>query len=456
MSPRLIIAAQAGVLIGLVGVTLFQSRQLREAHRQLEAAAQPAPELADHTNQRPVRLRLQPLPDVGVRTHVQELDWRSIESEDYATYVANLRRIGCPEPTIRDILLADIDQLFAARRRALNPPPSDWAFWKHPDDAERDPAVIEEQEARQRELAALERERRRMIAELLGPSAARAEVADRKERLLQNRSLQFLPPDKREAVAEALARWQHSVSGGPLPDDDAAARESIASAHRLLEDQLAALLTPEERDEYEMRASPVAEQLRERLRGFGASREEFEALFRLERETERDIAALLASGDPQAEDRILAARIELEEQTRDILGEDRFPDYQRVQDGDYQVLYSLALLHQVPPNVATEVWEMRHTVQDHADQIRANPLLTVEQKQLALEAIRLETQAAIVDVLGQPLLEAYQRQGGDWLADLTAPVNFGESALPPELLEVLEAPPTNPAPLPIPLPYPYP
>lgn len=454
MSPRLIIAAQAGVLIGLAGVTLFQSRQLREAHRQLEAAAQPAPELSGQTNHRPVRLRLQPLPDVGVRTHVQNLDWRSIESDDYATYVANLRRIGCPEATIRDILLADIDQLFAARRRALESPPADWEFWRHPDEMARDPAVLEEAERRRQDLAALERERRRMIAELLGPSAAQAELADRKESLLRNRSLQFLPPDKREAVAEALARWQHHVSSDPLPEDADAARESIASAHRLLEDQLAALLTPQERDEYEMRTSRIAEQLRERLRGFGASREEFEALFRLERETERDIAAIAASGDPQAEDRILAARIELEQQTQDILGQDRFSDYQRAQDGDYQILYSLALAHQVPAAVANEVWDMRHTVQEHADHIRANPLLTVEQKQMALDAIRQETQAAIIDVLGEPLLDAYQQQGGDWLADLTAPVNFGESALPPELLDALEAPPTHPAPLPIPLPYP--
>ena len=29
--------------------------------------------------------------------------WSQIESDDYATYIANLRRIGCPEPTVRDL-----------------------------------------------------------------------------------------------------------------------------------------------------------------------------------------------------------------------------------------------------------------------------------------------------------------------------------------------------------------
>jgi len=31
-------------------------------------------------------------------------DWRQVESEDYRTYLANLRAIGCPETTIRDIV----------------------------------------------------------------------------------------------------------------------------------------------------------------------------------------------------------------------------------------------------------------------------------------------------------------------------------------------------------------
>ena len=33
----------------------------------------------------------------------QFFSWRSVESDDYPTYVSNLREIGCPEQTIRDI-----------------------------------------------------------------------------------------------------------------------------------------------------------------------------------------------------------------------------------------------------------------------------------------------------------------------------------------------------------------
>src|SRR6266436_7828684 len=37
--------------------------------------------------------------------------WTQLESEDYRTYIARLRSIGCPEQTIRDLIIADIDKL---------------------------------------------------------------------------------------------------------------------------------------------------------------------------------------------------------------------------------------------------------------------------------------------------------------------------------------------------------
>src|SRR6266542_866720 len=44
--------------------------------------------------------------------------WRDIESPDYPMYVLNLRSIGCPETTVRDIIVADVSQLYARKRAA--------------------------------------------------------------------------------------------------------------------------------------------------------------------------------------------------------------------------------------------------------------------------------------------------------------------------------------------------
>src|SRR6266571_2294266 len=45
------------------------------------------------------------------------LDWRKVESEDYKKYIANLRAVGCPEKTIRDVIVADVNDLHRQRYR---------------------------------------------------------------------------------------------------------------------------------------------------------------------------------------------------------------------------------------------------------------------------------------------------------------------------------------------------
>src|SRR5687767_831304 len=48
---------------------------------------------------------------VKVEKPAEGFDWRLVESEDYKKYIVNLRSIGCPEETIRDIITADVNKL---------------------------------------------------------------------------------------------------------------------------------------------------------------------------------------------------------------------------------------------------------------------------------------------------------------------------------------------------------
>src|SRR2546430_8064984 len=58
------------------------------------------------------------------------INWASIESTNYHTYIQNLRGIGCPEETVRDIILTDISKLFAKRRAALRGQPQPYKLWQ--------------------------------------------------------------------------------------------------------------------------------------------------------------------------------------------------------------------------------------------------------------------------------------------------------------------------------------
>jgi hypothetical protein len=61
-----------------------------------------------------------PEPHAPPITKPDPFHWSELESTDYRTYIANLRRIECPEQTIRDIITADVDAaIFAPRREQL-------------------------------------------------------------------------------------------------------------------------------------------------------------------------------------------------------------------------------------------------------------------------------------------------------------------------------------------------
>jgi hypothetical protein len=61
-----------------------------------------------------------PAKSAVVRRETGPFRWSQLESSDYRVYVANLRGIGCPELTIRDIITADVDNLYSTRRRELH------------------------------------------------------------------------------------------------------------------------------------------------------------------------------------------------------------------------------------------------------------------------------------------------------------------------------------------------
>ncbi len=53
--------------------------------------------------------------EVSVATN--RFRWDKVESTDYFQYIANLRTVGCPDETVRDIVLADVRKLYARERR---------------------------------------------------------------------------------------------------------------------------------------------------------------------------------------------------------------------------------------------------------------------------------------------------------------------------------------------------
>ena len=101
----------------------------------------------------------EPPVSVGQAQSTVPLRWSQLESIDYPTYIANLRGIGCPEETIRDIITADIASLYDQKRKEAR--------------AESAPAGVDAN-ALERRLAALWEEQTDLADRLLGRRIALA------------------------------------------------------------------------------------------------------------------------------------------------------------------------------------------------------------------------------------------------------------------------------------------
>jgi hypothetical protein len=221
----------------------------------------------------------------------------------------------------------------------------------------------------------------------------------------------FLPEAKRTTLMQTMADFQSKIMESAGEVDHGA----IWKVQREMEDAIQAVLTPEEFLDYQLRFSLTATTLRQQITGFDPSEEEFLAVFKLREEFDREYSPMLladATEAKQAEQR--TAQEQLNEQLRAVLGEQRYADYERAQNYQYQQLHRLVQRAGLPTATANEVYDMRHIAESQANQVRNNLALTPEQRNGALLAIRRETERTIQQALGNETWERYNQPNNTW------------------------------------------
>lgn len=96
------------VLVGCLIYVIAQRTRLISQHPDPAAGVSDAPAVQAATS-----VSSEPI------VESKPFSWSQVESPDYRIYVANLRGIGCPEQTIRDIITTDVRSAFGPRREAL-------------------------------------------------------------------------------------------------------------------------------------------------------------------------------------------------------------------------------------------------------------------------------------------------------------------------------------------------
>jgi hypothetical protein len=234
--------------------------------------------------------------------------------DDFKSVLQSLRDAGLPEEVIRQVGYALVAQEVDRRRRAI----FDFSaipYWRR-----TSPSPDQ-----QRAMRELEKSRREMIAALgLPPSAF--------ETAAQKRQFGDLPADKLTAlqrIQQDYSEMQQDLWMPPREGTAMTPEQRNAQMKLLREEQqrdIAALLSPTELQEYELRSSDTANRLRNQLRSVEVSEQEYRTLFAAQKAYDESRGPDGQRSLEQLE-KDVARWDALQSTTRGALGDDRYKQY---------------------------------------------------------------------------------------------------------------------------------
>ena len=360
----------------------------------------------------------------------QFFSWDQIESDDYPTYIANLRAIDCPEQTIRDIIIADVNALYA-RRLATEVLTPNQQWWR----ADPDTNVVR---AAFDGIRKLEQERRTLLTSLLGMDWESRDLASLPRPtqpgiLLDGPVLGALPDSIKQSVQDINARSQARVqayldaqrAAGRAPDP-----AELARLRAQTRQELASVLGPAPLEEFLLRYSQNATDMRNDLRQlkyFNATSDEFRAIFRATDPLDNQID-LLSGDDPTAQSQRQSLLQQRDAAIKLALGPDRYRQYAMLHDPLYRNAYAQAQAAGTPDAVDT-LYQIAVASAQEQSQIQASTNLTAQQRQGDLARMQIDQLTANAQALGQvpvptppppptPLVTTHVIANGDSLLSL--------------------------------------
>jgi hypothetical protein len=417
VNPGRLLAISVVLNLGLAGAIAF---------RVLGTAPLPSSPV---TSARPVVRKVVETRDVVQPGAVVQQDWRAVENEDYRKYIANLRAIGCPEETIRDIIILDIHKQYTERWKKANPLKT-FKFWESTYDGFGVESKSGEERARERALADFTREKRDLVRSLLGVDLVEelAKYHMSNSRADLENMWTFLTPEKRDVIKKIQSRYAELTQAirsqadpdGYLPPE---LQKQIKELRARNEAELAQTMSPAELEEYNLRMSPTATRVRADLSAFDPSEDEYKRIFALRKEYEDKLADLaLDPTDPQlAKERTEAARL-MDEKIKAVLTPNRFEEYKLARDAEYRDAFRFVTLWELPKDAAGAIYGMRRAVDAQVRKLRADNSVDKPTKQTMMTAIQAETQRSLKNALGEKAYQSYMRTRGSWARDLARTV----------------------------------
>jgi hypothetical protein len=354
-----------------------------------------------------------PVATNGVSVLTNRFRWEQLESEDYREYAANLRGIGCPEKTIRDIIAADVEKAYGAKTAAVS---LGVGFWSS---GAKRAAATRVQEERQQ---ALEKEKEALLQQLLG-SDCHTSQSEHTDDLIEQAIMRFvIGPASEEALqkvfaaiskGEKLSNEITSRAKGVVLDAD---NDAISKVNQQAQVELKLALTPTQIEEFTARAAAMDLANRD-LTYFHVTPGELRQMACIRAEVfglndEKPFNLFGRWSKTEDEDAKYKQRL------KEFFGEKRYTEYERAQDAAYQLVVDLSAQHNLSSTAAVKIYEIKQLADAGLEGLKSDDSLPATDREGQCRQLQNSTTAAVRRVLGDAAFEEYLKQGaGRWVTN---------------------------------------
>ena len=360
----------------------------------------------------------QPTPTVSSAVPTAGVNWDSLWRSGYRSAAAALRAIGFPESVVQDIVLGKINRCYGPDLLRLRLDP--WRFWQP-----------EQRRGQEESRATRDRE-----AQVITIEGARAQAAwdalgvrwEEMEPLLTgqpssvDKYLGGIATQSKQRAAEILRRYdalERAVIRGANGTIGSPERTELDALYRDKLQELRQFLSPDELEEYELRASPTASRLRQLdLIGFDPTEQEFRAIYRVRKSFDEQFGSETPSASEGEQLHLWESQARLEETLESELGPERYRDYRRSMDYTFRGLVELTAEFDVSCQAASQVHQLRETALQAMHQARTSAEFSPDQQAAVLKRIRSDAEGAVRQLLGEAAYNRYrQMEISAWLND---------------------------------------
>ncbi|MBS0631698.1 MAG: hypothetical protein JSS11_07265 [Verrucomicrobia bacterium] len=325
--------------------------------------------------------------------------WSGITpTSDLHTMVAQLRAAGFPPKAITALLYTVLSE-----RMAASDPTASLPFWQRNNPPKK---IMQERQAAYKAM-------RDQVKELVGSDTG----FDPAGKAQQAQRYGNISDAKAEAIRKIESDYseirqfnQEDDNGMMTPERAAARRKQWAMIEQEQHADLAAVLTPEELQQYDMRNSSTAATVMRNLRNIDVNEQEYTALYTAQKAF--DDANSGNPNSPEGYAQRNAAQAQLRDQMQAILGDDRFYTYLAKTDFNY------ARTQEFTAQFPTLTPANTYALSKLAQEVQAKMTGTAGQPMSPADraALLADYSTRVTNLLGPDATEAYKKSNiGRWL-----------------------------------------